>query len=58
MGSIVIWTIWEEDHVTSFNPPKKKGYNNVQESIEETNDSVSQAISENTTKPPPIITDM
>jgi hypothetical protein len=41
-----------------FQSTKKEGYDNVQESIEETNDSVSQAISENTTKPPPIITDM
>jgi hypothetical protein len=41
-----------------FQSTKKEGYNTVPESIEETNDSVAQTVSENVTKPPPIITDM
>jgi hypothetical protein len=41
-----------------FQSTKKEGYDNVPESIEETNDSVSQTILVNATKPPPIITDM
>jgi hypothetical protein len=41
-----------------FQSTKKEGYDNVPESIEETNDSVSQTILVNPTKPPPIITDM